>query len=772
MIISPPFLSSSPSANDAPGTDPDVKEPSSQLMATQAPEGAFPLSYGLCWHNGVHLVGTPANGECPVRAISDGEVIFVGKPVAENNNSAHPQNLNPFSSGPSWTDNGCVILKHATEIGARGETPTKIVFYSAYMHLSRLARITPPGGGAPRLIKLGDTLWRKDEVGQAGKIYGHGNQCHLEICFDDDNIKALIGREPAWVDPANIPAPTEDGRVDAVFGAMWFYLKANTPTVPGNIKPSGNLRGSGQGQLNAPLWVKMTYERGDCKLESYDNTGRLLGQQSDPGFEYNLYKEACDRHNSLPQSEKSLSSPSGWYELLRFGRNLGRGPAVSEKDPLPSNAAHWRKIVGPTGQVVWADLNAEGSYKFSDADFLPIAGWNFVNDDETPSDQRCDSNRLKELIADPNKSNPTRLEPKELAKRLGNVEVKAKLRRVVSSFPTEFDQETIAGRYDFVKELDAFKQAPTAWDDVQVPHIKALSFQELDKGYLKAKWNFHPIEFIRVMRKCGWLSKRELAQLIPANVIRKPGGHNSASQGVWESPNLLPAQALIRNSWFYLNNALMKFGINTTARQACFFGNATQETAWFSTFQEGNGNSPNLHNGWYGRGFLQLTNPSGNLNGGNNNYYKYFMFSGKNPHLNPGAQEISWRNEIGVAPMHASQSAGAYWVWPDKTNQVNDTNIYADKALSDVNKRKTIQTQSGVKVWYYNRSFVKCATAVNYPGAINEDPPNMNGLVDRSTSFVNALMVLSDTPVFEGPQGEIRLVPEGFIKRIVPWEKY
>lgn len=178
---------------------------------------------------------------------------------------------------------------------------------------------------------------------------------------------------------------------------------------------------------------------------------------------------------TLPQADRNRSSPSGWYELLRFGRNLGRGPNAADKDPLPSNAAHWRQITGPNGQAVWADLNAEGSYKFSDADFLPIQGWCFIDDDTAPNDQRCDSNNLKTLIADPDPNAAGRIEMANLLRRLGNPEVMQKLRRVVCQFPSEWDQGTIAARYGFVRELAAFQEAPEAWAPFEA-HLRALSF--------------------------------------------------------------------------------------------------------------------------------------------------------------------------------------------------------------------------------------------------------------------------------------------------------
>ena len=279
------------------------------------------------------------------------------------------------------------------------------------------------------------------------------------------------------------------------------------------------------------------------------------------------------------------------------------------------------------------------------------------------------------------------------------------------------------------------------------------------------------------MRKCGWRSKKELAQLIPVNVLRKPGSHRSSTVPVWEAPNLAAAQVTLATHWIALNRALRKFLIHTPIRQACFFGNSIQETQWLSDMRESGGRSPTLHAGWYGRGFLQLTNPNGNINGGNNNYYKYFMFLGRNPVVPPTTLEVGWRDQVATDPHHAAHSASAYWVWPEKCSpsslhptlpKVGDASKYADEAMNDINQRNaTPTTHNGVKIWYFNQSFTNCAAAVNYPASVGRTPPDMNGLVDRSTAFTNALVVLLDVPLFQDAQNQQQAMPENFIRRVL-----
>jgi hypothetical protein len=795
MIISPPFLP----ARDAAQTDDRWLASAMPAVAargqdTRAPEGSFPLSFNFMWHNGMHLQApVGSNGANPsVRAVADGTVIFVSPtPTKQTDNVEHAQNYNPFTPNgaektAAWTDNGCVIIKHATTIGANAAAETAVEFYSLYMHLSVIGKTTPAGQTAQRVWTAGDAVWRKDEIGTPGQVYGHSGQIHFEICCDATNLQRLIGREPNWIDPvvapATLPVPTADGRTDSLFGSMYFYLPANTPTDEGVAQPSNHLRRAVSGNntgttLQAALWVKMTYDRGACSFETFSAQGAAIGAaRTQANEEYDLYKEATDRHNALPAAAKALSSPSAWYELLRFGRNIGRGPADADKDPLPSTptatAAHWRRINGPNETALWADLNAAGSFKFSDADFPALMGWNCIGDDTTPNDQRCDSEHLKALIAEPDVSVVNRMDVEVLTARLGRPDVQQKLKRTICKFPSEWDQSSITTRYAFVKDMPAFKEAPEAWAPLEA-HLKALTFTGLPAEYLAADWRFDPREIVGHLRKCGWLSARELLQLVPQNVIRKPGSHNSSTQGHWESPSLTAAKNLLGHHAIALSRALRKFCVNSPIRQACFFGNSTQETAWFRLLRESDGSQPNLHLGWYGRGFLQLTNPDGAINGGNNNYYKYFRFIGREPRDPPSAIEITWRDQVGTDAHHAAQSAAAYWAWPNKSvpttsnpnrPQVDNANRYAD--VLAVNQRRVIATASGSKVWYYNQSFTDCAAAVNYPATVGQSPPNMNGLVDRSTAFVNALVVLTDSPKYLDIEGQEKSTPENFARRI------
>lgn len=617
MIISPPFLlpivgqdkkSTSKKQADDERTEAAMPPSASRLVGgTGAEEGAFPVSNHLMWHNGVHLQA-PDLGDriLPLHAIADGEILFLNRPTPH---SADP--LEGLNYDEGWTDNGCIILKHMTEIGAAGDRPVSVTYYSVYMHIEKFI------GG----LAEGKKVYRKDVLGGAGRVYGHSKQVHFEICSDADNLKKIIGRHPTWQDPQHPPA--KDGRTDSVFGNLYVYLPAATPTS--NTAPADHLRHDTGSTLGAAQWIKLDYGDGGstpgaCVLTSYSATGQPGNTRTDNDAEYNLYKDATDRHSTVIKAHPhAQSSPSGWYELLRFGRNLGRSD--TDKDPLPDNAAHWRKIKTIAGNEVWADLNAPGSYKFSDADFLPQFGWNCYDDDIADKDQRCDSLKLKALIRtqgdqpDPDRNK----DDVKLSRRLGDKDVARALRRTICKFPNEWDRSTISQRYGWLNEMEyGFKDRLDDWKRFE-NHLKAISFDKLPQEYLNAQWHFHPTEFIKHFRKCRWLNEDELKQIYP--------GASSANRTKYRIP---------------VSRSIRKYLITTPLRMAHFLGQAAVETnqfLWMSELYSGSAYDYFRHyakasnfKGWLGnvewndggtyrgRGFKQLT--------GRANYALYWVYKG------------------------------------------------------------------------------------------------------------------------------------------------
>lgn len=676
MIISPPFLPDWPAGQtETQWLDIAMRAPASRLPDTQAPEGSFPLSHNLAWHNGMHLQAPQVNGaDLPVRVIADGKVVFANPPAQANDKLDDPQNYNPFDRPgvrtPAWTDNGCVIIEHRTSIGADGDQETEVVFYSLYMHLSKLVRIVPPGETMARQLRAGDAIWRKDELGRPGRIYGHGGQIHFEICFDAANLQRLIGRAPNWTNPEARSTPTADGRTDSIFGSLYFYLPAATPVDAGAAVPTQHLRRLSGPTLGSAVWVRMTYERGGCTFETFDERGGLIGAMPvHDGAEYSLSSQATARHATLPHSERARSSPSGWYELLRFGRNIGRGPNATDKDPLPSNAAHWRRIIGAQGRPLWADLNAEGSFKFSDADFLSVMGWNCFDDDTNPQDQRCDSERLRQLIQDPDPANAQRMEASALARRLGNGEVQRKLRRAFCRFSSEWQRADIQIRYGFVQQSPAFAEAPDAWVRLQ-NHLQTLSFNDLPATYLAADWRPHPKEFVGFLRQCGWLSRTEATQTLPRSFIAEHHGTRTIYRA---SVSAAQARGRIEGMRQVLCRIMRKYLIDSRQRQSVFLANAIVESTYLNQFFEAGRGAGKRYGDWYGRGIIQVT--------WEENYLKYFSYLGRD--TSNAAQNIRWRDELETSVHARCDSAGFWWLQ-------NAANRHASVPLPNQDWRVTV----------------------------------------------------------------------------------
>ena len=782
MLISPPFLLPT-SPDDASLLETGLKQPASREATTGAPEGNFPLSQKLMWHTGIHLSApnAPRSEKLPVSAIADGSIIFIQNPrifaPGDGPEKDDGQTYNPFGDSPSWCDNGMFIIEHTTEIGARDSNPTKITFYSYYYHLSTIHRYW----------KVGKQIYRKDPIGKSGKIYGNDGQIEIGISCDRANLHKIIGRNPDWIDPQQVP--TKDGRTDSVFGDIYIYLPATTP-ISSSV-PTSHLRSASASAghtLGAAQWVQVHAKGGEFQITSYTTAGQPGHTTSEKDGEYNLYKSATDRHNSAIKTDAhAKSSPSGWYELLRFGRNLGRSD--TDKDLLPNNAAHWRKIKTIDDNEVWADLNATGTYKFSDADFLPAFGWNCFGDDSTPNDQRCDSIRLKACIRDPKDPDSIK-DNKKLALRIGEKEVMQKLKRAICQFPFEWDKESMVTRYGFMQQQPDV--TATEWMALK-KHMEAMAVAQLPTVFKQAQWHFHPGEFIGHFRKCGWLSKEEIRQLVPQQALRtvyekKLHRHEILWEKIDDFSVNEDKNPIFKNHLIPLNITLRKYGISTPMRQACFFGNAIQETTWLQSLAEFGGNSL-WYAPWYGRGFLQLTNPE--------NYCSYWAWRGRiiapalrdamanaykqieaelpanrsNKTLQDGNfselnEEIKrWRTEVqaGVIPPNnenvfaPSDSAGFYWI---KAGMAK----YADQ--EHVLEAHDVETNHGSKTYYRSLAFWQASAKVNLPSAVGRtNYSGLNGFDSRCCAYGIAIAILAER-LLPDEKGQTKLMfPKDFVPR-------
>lgn len=653
MIISPPFIPA-PIAGET-----DEAFLARAMVGGVPGDGGYPLSFDLNWHGGMHLTA-PKEGQnaLPVRAISDGTLAYFRNPTHESADANHPLRYRD-----KWTDDGCVVIRHETEIGEGAKA--KVVFYSIYMHLSKIFLATP---------QKGKVISRKDKVGEAGSIYGEKGRIHFEVVADQSQIENLVGRKER-----DLKFQTSHGRADCFWGDAYFFIppevliyekppqnvlqaQNNSPVVyrcpampsgpvpileAGAPAPSVGTSDSVQGyewaiasELQNGMFVRMSYAKGQCKLTTFTHSGFELGIQVEKAdYEYDLYKTALE---TFPQS------PSAGFEMLRFGRVLG------EDRLLPADAAHWRQIkfpgkAGEESKSGWVNLNSLTINKFSDADFPQWQGWQLI-DDDTDSDSHCQSKFIRSFLGlDANKvisdstdavgiaTSPAYAtlspdEQKKLSERyvtergvskakLEAVEIQERIKRFICKFPSEWCKSDFDTRYGWLLKVAEGGPFPEDRYAKLKAHQQALGFWEEAalEGIDHMHWHFPPKEFVSTFKQCGWLSERDLKGIYP------------------EATNAKIGKYII-----HINKTLLKYLVVGGLRRSHFFGQAGVETnqlVWMSELYSGDpytyfrryANAKNFK-GWLGnikyddggdfrgRGMKQLT--------GRANYAGYWVYRG------------------------------------------------------------------------------------------------------------------------------------------------
>ena len=746
MIISPPFLPDT-RANESDETF------VSRAM-TPALTGKFPVSFEMQWHGGIHLQAP--DSDSPVRAIADGSIVYLRQPTARPTNPTELGEHPLYDPNKGWTDNGCIVIKHQTEIGEN----ITVTYYSIYMHLNHIEND----------LKQGNNIYRKTKLGSAGQIYGQDNLIHFEIIAADDQIENIIGPITLNRNGANYYTNrqghinhyiSQHGSTRSCFGNMYFYLPADTPTY-NQVNNTHTATGNTLGQA---LYLEMKYHSGNCTFTAYDENGTQIGQPVTTNGD--SPRGSVHEYNLFDQSSKICSSmPTAGYELLRFGRILGTETAQD-------TPTHYRQIPTASGNT-WVNLNTEAIKKYSDADFPFWKGWS-VADDDTNNDSRCDSEIVRKILDNGTAGSFARLTDAQKQTRLAESIIQQKLQKIFYKFPTEWQNANFEDRFGWIKKSK--NQGGKNQTNEQFTwfqnHVKALAFwEQANIGIDANHWHCPPIEFIKHFRKCGWLSESELKQLVPTFAIRGR---------FWEKVNEYNRQ---RNALrLNINKMLRKYCINTPLRMACFFGNAIQECRWFKALNEDGGGS-RWYSPWYGRGLLQLTPPY--------NYKYYWQFRGRTisrqfetlvarykevekmkpklrkanrgsfqdsqfPNLN---QYFAWRDElINSAIIDPTDSAGFYWAKNDMAKYADETHILERKTINAMGNQ-------GTKVYYRSEAFWHASAKVNLPARINDlYHPDLNGFDQRCSVYGNCLAILTEMKFPDATNNLTLEFPEGYERR-------
>lgn len=744
MIISPPFVR----PRNAGESDASWV---SRMMPVDTNRG-FPLNRHGSWHGGVHVLHTDRREEGYdrielVRAIADGEVVSFRSPSSTDKRDIFPLNYN------GRTDDGYVLLKHQTDIGEN----CSVVYYSLYMHL--MDRLAP-------LIRAGARVWRKDRIGQSGLV-SETNAFHYQVFCDNENMLKLTGRTTPELDI------THNGRTDTLYGDIHFYLPSGTRFYA----PVPDAASADTDRLNPvytstePLFVSMTFEKGDCTMLTrrqsataealFDPVGEPLvnadanpldsSQNTAGKYEYNLYRTA---RRLYPHN------PSAGFELLRFGRII----STQHETLTPADAPLWRTVCFPGGTGM-VNLASPDIKKFSDADFPHWTGWRMV-DDDADNNSQCNSPFIAGLQDSGHFS--------DLSSRL------------VCHFPLEWNAATFDQRFAWLRTGSDDVPAMSEEDYERLKsHASALCFDTDEHGTGRL-WHFHPAAFITHFRKCCWLSKSELKQLIPRYALRTAGRNDYRWEAItWRDG----AGSVADNIRTHINRAMQKYLITTPLRIACFLGNAIQETGWLGSMEEGyryTVRDPRTHQvtrryniwyyPWYGRGLLQLTNPE--------NYFDYFSFRGRtcpeniknalineynrlyldrplrytDNHLSDAENHvleniIRWRINVSSDLHEAAGSAGFYWVARDMAPYADDEHV--------LERCSVTPRRSGIKIYYRSQAFWRASAAVNLPGQIGNDRyQGLNGFDTRCCAYGSAIAVLTEQKFPDGHNNLANKKPE------------
>lgn len=738
MIISYPILP----ANATTQNEQDKFD--ALLQLAQQSRGLYPVTTGNRWHGGIHL--SPGNE--PIRAIADG--VIVAYRLAPDTKD-YP--------GQGQYDTSFVLIKHETRSGEN----TRVVFYSLYMHLRPKGLLTPaqrdqlpqflrdvPVSDAAVQAPADTRIWRKEVLGFGGQLYGEPT-VHFEIFATETDFNAF------WRD-RNTIVQGQHGS-DDVFGDMHFLVPSNRQfaerhpraIAPHRIDLPGNnafydLDLGQAGQNTEPLHVVVELNNGIRTATTYrlDDYGQVTSQIGDPvvqrDYEYELYRLATALYPDCP---------SAGFEYLRFGRILGPDTTTRIENwqliRYSDTAMGYINLADPTNQVS----------VLSDADF-PLR-WQKLEEGvaASPSDGMANIGRLSQLLQLPAEpSEPTLSAPASFAARVNAAGVAEALRHFICKHPSEWDATDLEGRYAALRQPAKPLYGEAPWKNFK-DHVEAMAFWAQSGLTERSVWHFHPLQFIRHYRRCGWLTARELARTIP----NKPGYTDTGTvRTALNIGRISMATALQRTAQYVvpLNKTMRKYGIsNKRTRQVHFLAQVMLETDKWQTMREYGSGAANprlpmtqYYAAFYGRGIMQLT-WAGNYEGyGNyrnlpphgNNYSDNRITAtsthywgdptlrnrngaiiGLDPHKPP--RRWSTRYDPGIISSQAYEacdSGGHYWASKMQGGGMYDINRVADRDFTpEAIGRVSVLVNGGGNGYFERQAYAQYAFRILADGTTN-----------------------------------------------------
>ena len=645
MIISPPFLPES--GVSAPSTtviDPMMDAADKLELA----HGIYPLAMDRRRHMGVHL--SPALLNEKVRAIADGEVV------------AYRVCQHAIEGSPGSADSsaGFVLLRHKTETG----DGRALTFYSLYMHLLEFDRFKdygtplsvlppfmqvcspgpdmhPPVAPPAQQGVPGQNVYRKDVLGLTGKCHGQ-RHLHFEIFMTMHDFDTYFGA--TQLGKTQLTTPTKPD----CWGSTYYVIDETHAflSVPVNdaMDRNNTLHGiafppltDGTLPANHTLYVEAYFHLGQRCTRSWLDKGdgrpvRLTGSPVDDltsDYEYDLYKRATSLYPTCP---------SDGYEMLRFGRILSTPATLQD----PVSRTTWISVVfDEEGTQGYVNIAEEAIRKLSDADFPFFTGWKKLSEGEGPfdADGLCDIDSLKTLLGNVEvesavsegntegtaQANERDKEEQLIAYVTSHADVRTQLRGLVCEAPSEWDGANHEARYAKLTQPGEFYENDPKGYAAYVDVLNQFQFWDSPKSPLGEKvWFFHPLEFIRHFRKCGWLSLDEYAMTFPRHMFYTPTGNPRLA--ITESNptytiGKLEARGRIAAHAVALNKCMGKYLGNSKQRITIFLAQVLLETAQWRNLtgakrlmhewgfgQYSTANPATRYYGpFYGRGIMQLT---------------------------------------------------------------------------------------------------------------------------------------------------------------------